>query len=117
MIPMYSKSRERCSSEVTIASAYELNTRVRMIEGGTRFKILLLSICFPDSSNTKESACNAGDLGSIPGLGRSIGEGNGNPHQYSCQENSMERRVWWAIVLGGDKGLHMTAINTFPFTL
>ena len=49
----------------------------------------------------KESACNAGaagDLGSIPGLGRSPGEGNDNPLQYSCLENSMDRGAWWAIV-------------------
>ena len=39
----------------------------------------------------KKSACNAGDLGSIPGLGRSLGEGNGNPLQYSCLENSMDK--------------------------
>ena len=42
-------------------------------------------------SDGKESACNAGDLGSIPGLRRSPGEGNGYPHQYSCPENSMDR--------------------------
>ena len=42
---------------------------------------------FPGGSYSKESACNAGDLGSIPGLGRSPGGGHGNPHQYSCLEN------------------------------
>ena len=46
---------------------------------------------FPRSSVGKESACNAGDLGSIPGSGRSPGEGNRNPLQYSCLENSMDR--------------------------
>ena len=46
---------------------------------------------FPGSSNGKESACNAGDLGSFSGSGRSSGEGNGNPLQYSCLENSMDR--------------------------
>ena len=45
---------------------------------------------FPGSSDGKESACNAGDTGSIPGLGRSPGEGNGNPLQYSCLKNPME---------------------------
>ena len=44
----------------------------------------------------KKSASNAGDLGSIPGLGRSLGEGNGNPLQYSCLENYMAREAWWA---------------------
>ena len=48
---------------------------------------------FPGGSEVKASACNAGDLGSIPGSGRSPGEGNGNPLQYSCLENSMDRGV------------------------
>ena len=51
---------------------------------------------FPGRSNGKESACNAGDLGSIPGLERSPGEGNGNPLQYSCLENPMDRGAWQA---------------------
>ena len=55
---------------------------------------------FPHSSVAKEYVCNAGDLGSIPGLGRSPGEGNGNPLQYSCLENPMDRGVWWATVHG-----------------
>ena len=49
-------------------------------------------------SDGKASACNAGDLGLIPGSGRYPGEGNGNPLQYSCLENSMDRGAWWAIV-------------------
>ena len=52
------------------------------------------------SSVSKESACNAGDLGSISGLGRYPGEGNGNPLQYSCLENPMDRGTWWAAVHG-----------------
>ena len=55
---------------------------------------------FPAGSAGKESTCNAGDLGSIPGLGRSPEEGNGNPLQYSCLENSMDRGAWWATVHG-----------------
>ena len=54
----------------------------------------------PDGSDSKESACNAGEPGSIPGLGRSPGEGNGHPLQYSCLENSMDRGAWWVIVHG-----------------
>ena len=57
----------------------------------------------PCSSDGKESACNAGDLGSIPGSGRSPGEGNGNPLQYSCPENPMDRGAWQAIVHGVTK--------------
>ena len=55
---------------------------------------------FPDGSDSKESAGNVGDLGLIPGSGRSLGEGNGNPLQYSCLENSMDRGAWWATVYG-----------------
>ena len=57
----------------------------------------------PGGSDTKESACNAGDLGSIPGSGRSPGERNGNPLQYSCLENSMDSGAWQAIVHGVTK--------------
>ena len=49
----------------------------------------------------RESACNAGDPGSIPGLGRSPGEGNGNPLQYSCLKNSMDRRGAWRATVHG----------------
>ena len=51
----------------------------------------------------KESACNAGDPGSTPGLGKSPGEGNGNPLQYSCLENPMDKGAWWATVHGVTK--------------
>ena len=57
----------------------------------------------PSSSGGKESACNAGDLGLIPESGRSPGEGNGNPLQYSCLENSMDEGAWWATVHGVTK--------------
>ena len=53
--------------------------------------------------NLPANAGNAEDLGSIPRLGRSLGEGNGNALQYSCLENPMDRRVWWAIVHGVTK--------------
>ena len=55
---------------------------------------------FSGGSDSKESACNAGDPGSISGLGRSPGEGNGYPLQYFCLENSMNRGAWWATVHG-----------------
>ena len=58
---------------------------------------------FASGSDDKESAFNAGDLGSIPGSGGSPGEGNGNPLQYSCLENPMERRTWRATVHGVTK--------------
>ena len=56
------------------------------------------SLAFLGGSDGKACARNVGDLGSIPGSGRSPGEGNGNPLQYSCLENSMDGGAWWAIV-------------------
>ena len=58
---------------------------------------------FLDGSDGKESACNVGDPSLIPGLGRSPGEGNGNPLQYSCLENPMDRGDWCAEVHGVTK--------------
>ena len=55
---------------------------------------------FPGGSDGKESACNAGDLGSILGLGRSPGGQHGNPLQYSCLENPLDRGAWRATVHG-----------------
>ena len=55
---------------------------------------------FPGGSDGKESACTAGDLGSIPGLGTSPGEGNGYLLQYSYLENSIDRGAWWTTVHG-----------------
>ena len=55
---------------------------------------------FPGGSDGKASVCNAGDRCSIPGLGRSPGEGNGSPLQYSCLENPMDGRAWYATVHG-----------------
>ena len=58
---------------------------------------------FPGGSDGEVSACNAEDLGLIPGLGRSPGEGNGNPLQSSCLENPMDRGAWWTVVHGVTK--------------
>ena len=66
---------------------------------------------FPGGSEVKASACNAGDLGSIPGSGRSPGEGNGNPLQYSCLENPMGGGAWWVTVHGVAKS--RTRLNDF----
>ena len=62
-----------------------------------------LTVCFPDGSDSKESACNVGDPGLIPGLGRSPGEETGYPFQYSCLENFMDRGAWQATVDGVTK--------------
>ena len=62
--------------------------------------VFYIYLGFPAASDGKESACNAGDRGYIPGLGRSPGEGNGNPLQYSCLKNPRDRGAWQATVHG-----------------
>ena len=69
---------------------------------------------FPGGSEDKASACNAGDRGSIPGLGRSPGEGNGNPLQYSCLENPIDRGAWRATVHWVAES--RTRLSDFTFT-
>ena len=64
-----------------------------------------------------ESACNAGDPGSVPELGRSPGEGNGNPTPNSCLENSMDRGAWSTIAYGVTKSWIGPSDNTFSFTI
>ena len=68
----------------------------------------------PGGSEVKASACNAGDPGSTPGLGRSPREGNGNPLHYSCLENPMDGGAWLATVHGVPKSL--TQLSNFTFT-
>ena len=63
----------------------------------------------------KNLPINSGDLGSVPGLGRSHGGGNGYPLQYSCLENSMDRGATWAIVHGGHTELDATEHSTAEF--
>ena len=71
-----------------------------------------LILCSPKSSevpwwlSSKDSACQAGDTGSIPGSGRSPGEGNGNPLQYSCLGNLMDRKAWWVQFTGSQRMRH-----------
>ena len=74
---------------------------------------LLHSKGFPGGSVSKKSACNVGEPCSIPGSERSPGEGNGNPLQYSCLENSMDRGAWWATVYGVTKS--QTQLNDWHF--
>ena len=64
------------------------------------FSMHVPSLGFPSGSDSKETADNVEDCGLIPKLGRSPGEGQGNPLQYSCLENSMDRGAWWAPVHG-----------------
>ena len=76
------------------------NKRQRKVLGGTQ---------------VKASACNVGDLGSIPRSGRSLGEGNGNPLQYSCLENPMDGGAWLAVVHGVAKS--WTRLSDFTHSL
>ena len=71
-----------------------------IIEKAREFQKNIYFIGFPGSLDGKASAYNVGDLGLIPGSGRSPGEGNGNPLQYSCLENPMDQGSWWATVHG-----------------
>ena len=64
---------------------------------------ILIYMGFPSGSDGKESACNEGDTSLIPGLGRPLREGNGNPLQYSCLENPTDREAWQATVHGVTK--------------
>ena len=72
---------------------------------------------FPGGSDGRESACNVGDPGLIPGSGRSPGEGNGSPFPYSCLENSMDRGAWWATVQGAAKSGTWLSDYIFFFSL
>ena len=74
-------------------------------------KMYLIHLGFPGGSEGKESVCNAGDLGSISGSGRSPGEGNGYPLQYSCLENPMDRGAWQVQSVGSQRVRHSRATN------
>ena len=71
---------KQCENFFMVSASYQLRSKAKFIA----------TKGFPGGSEVKASACNAGDLGSIPGSGRSPGEGNGNPLQYSCLENPMD---------------------------
>jgi len=79
----------------------------------TMIVIYLAQRGFPGRSDGKEFSCNPGDLGSILGAGRSPGEGNGYPLQYSCLESSMDRGAWWAMVDGVAK--NRTWLSNYHF--
>ena len=76
-------------------------------------RVFSFSWDFPSGSDSKASAYNVGDPGSIPGLGRSPGEGKGNPLQYSCLENPMDGGTWYATVHGVAKS--QRGLSNFHF--
>ena len=75
-------------------NSFSLTTPGGLLEGSCYLPPGPGTLGFPGGSDGKASACNVGDPGSIPGLGRSSGEGNGNPLQYSCLENPMDGGAW-----------------------
>ena len=84
---------------------------------GTIYLVLLrISLGFPGGSAVKNPPANAGDTSSIPGSGRSPGEENGNPFQYSCLRNPMDRGAWQAIVHGAAKSETQPSIHTVLVT-
>ena len=83
-------------------------------DSDTTERLSLSLFTFPGGSDSKEFACNAGDPGSISGLGRSPGKGNGNPLQYFCLENPMDRGAWRATVHRVAKS--QTQLSDFTFT-
>ena len=91
---------ERCSESLIIQKVDKLLNYLKYVLRKTwnvfPLRTGLIYKDFPGGSDGKESACNAGDLGLIPGLGRCPGEGDGNPLQYFCLEKSMGRGDWWA---------------------
>ena len=98
---------ERGAWWATVTGVAESQKRLRDL-ALMHIVMVTLGLGFPGGSDSQESACNAGDLGSLPGLGRSPGEGNGNPLQYSCLENSVGRGAWWAASPWVLKELDMT---------
>ena len=103
--------RERGSKEIR-------NLKIKwayILEGRGESFTYVLKRDFPGGSDGKASAYNADALGSIPGSGRSPGEGNGNPLQYSCLENPMDGGAWWATVHGVAKSRTRLSDSTFTF--
>ena len=84
------------------SNLYNIAMTLRLLTAH-KWDLHLEDLDLPGGSDGKESACHAGDSGSILGSGRSPGEGNSYPLQYSCLENSMDRGAWWAVVHGVTK--------------
>ena len=89
-VGQYSMTEQQQQQDYTSWEAVILTFELTLV----CYQSYLSGACFPGGSEVKASASNAGNLGSIPGLGRSLGEGNGNPLQYPCLENPMDRGVW-----------------------
>ena len=101
----------QATREPTMTNVYILNSLENLIKS---YNIILKG--FPCSSVGKEFTCSARDPGSIPGLRRSPGEGNGNPFQYPCLENFMDTGAWWAAVRGVSKSREQLSDYTYLLT-
>ena len=99
-----------------VSSCYSLELCIKMLLSFLFSFAFQFSVDLIGGLEVKASACNAEDLSSIPGLGRSPGEGNGNPLQYSCLENPMDRGAWWATVHGVAKSWTRLSDFTSLFT-
>ena len=84
--------------EVCLQTAVDIIAKTNYTE-----QLPMETMGFPGGLTGKESTCNVGDLGSIPELGRSLGEGNGYPLQYPCLENPMDRGAWWIKSVGSQR--------------
>ena len=87
------KSGIICISEIVDISPSSLDSSLWFIQPGISQDVLCIN-CFPSGSDSKESTCNVGDPSSLPGSARPPGEEHGNPLQYSCMENPMDRGGW-----------------------
>ena len=92
--------RIKLTSPILASGSSNLRRGINWEIGVDVYTLLHVKGGFPGGSDGEEPACSAGDLGSIPGSGRSLGEGNGNPLQYSCLENPRDRGTWQTIVHG-----------------
>ena len=93
-------SKEWKATEQQEKNQAQIHHHLGQCQDAGRAQRLHLCSNFPGGSAVKNFPANAGDVGSIPGSGRPPGEGNGNPLQYSCLENAMDREAWWATVPG-----------------
>ena len=98
--PFYRPEKKNQGVTHVLTAYVSLENALITLSGGTSSTISSFEPELPGGSEDKASACNAGEPGSIPGLGRFPGGGNGNPLQYSCLENPMDRGAWWATVHG-----------------
>ena len=101
---LYGKKEDRAGSwNVKCEKKVFWDESFREVFGGVIELDICLYMGFPCGSDGKEPACNARDLGSNPGSGKSPGEVNGYPLKYSCLQNSMDRGAWWVTVPGVTK--------------